>query len=85
MNQRKMQLAFDNERMMNSVDIYTEIPQDSPVSPILFLIYISQLFKLNNLSVRLPSYIDDIALVASSKTLHENCQKLQNAAKKLID
>jgi hypothetical protein len=72
--------------MNNSVDIYTEVPQSSPVSPVLFLIYISQLFKSNsNLTVRMSSYTDDISLVASSKTIHENCYLLQNAAKKLIN
>src|SRR5215471_19258601 len=71
---------------MNSSVNITDISQDSSVSPILFLIYISQLFKSNSkLAVRLISYIDDIAIVISSKIIHENCYMLQNAAKTLID
>ena len=83
---RLMKLAFDGEIMENPSTIYTGVPQGSSVSPILFLIYISKLFKAHsNLSVRMPNYMDDIAIFASSKSVHENCQILQNAAEKLID
>ena len=83
---RLMKLAFDGEIMKKTVTIYTGVPQGSPVSPILFLIYINQLFKnQSDLSVKMPSYMDDIAILASSKSIHENCKILQNAAKKLID
>ncbi len=79
-------MAFDSE-ISNPVSINTGIPQGSPVSPILFLIYLSQLFKSNAkklVSVRLISYIDDIAIVVSSKNIRQNCRLLQNAAIKLI-
>src|SRR6266480_3389424 len=33
----------------------------------------------------MPSYMDDIALVAASKSVHENCQMLQKAAEQLIN
>ena len=81
-----MKLTFNSKIMTNSVSINAEIFQGLPVSPILFLIYISQLFKSNsNLSVRIISYIDNICLVVSSKTIQENCKILQNAVKKLIN
>ena len=83
---RRLQLAFDGE-ISNSVSINAGIPQGSPVSPILFLIYISQMFKSNAkklVSVRLISYIDDIAIIVSSKTIRQNCRLLQNAAIELI-
>ena len=72
-----MKLAFDSKIMNNPVSINAGISQGLPVLPILFLIYISQLFKSNsNLSVRMISYIDDICLVVSSKTIQENCKIL---------
>jgi len=37
------------------------------------------------LNVRISSYSDDIAIIAASKTIKENCNKLQNAAKSLVE
>ena len=73
--------------MNHSVDFNTDISQESPVSSILWLIYISQLFKENHskLMIRMSNYIDDIALIAASKSVHENCQILQKAAEQLIN
>ena len=66
-------------------DINIEIPQDSSVSPILFLIYIRFLFnKRINTSERILSYLDDIDLAVSSNSIEENCQLLQKLAKDLL-
>ena len=71
---RKIQLKFDgnNQKMIN-IDI--GIPQGSPISPILFLIYIKFLFMERKASTdeRIISYLDDIGLIASSKSIEENC------------
>ena len=57
------------------------IPQESPISPILFLIYIKYFFiKRFNTSERILSYLNDIELVVSSKSIEENCQLLQKLA-----
>ena len=81
---RKVQLKFDgNSQKMSDIEI--GIPQGSPISPILFLIYIRFLFtKRLNTSERILSYLDDIGLVVSSKSIEENCQLLQKLAQDLL-
>jgi len=55
-------------------DIKIGIPQESPVLPILFLIYIRFLLtKRSNTSERILSYLNDIKLIISSKFIEENC------------
>ena len=84
MNNKYVQLAFDvNKQEKTRVEI--EISQDSSISFILFLIYIKDIFsEINSMQIRSPSYVDDIGLVASSKTIEENCLMLENAAEKLL-
>ena len=66
-------------------DVNIGIPQGSPMSPILFLIYIRfLLFERSNTSERILSYVDDVGLVVSSKSIEENCQLLQKLAKDLL-
>ena len=82
MSDRKIALAFDGEREgMERME--TGIPQGSPTSPILFLIYLRPLFdKLNAIhpSLKVPSYMDDVALVATGCSERINCKILAEAA-----
>ena len=72
MQDRKIQLKFDGNSQ-EITDINIRIPQGSPVSPILFLIYIRFLFnKRINTSERILSYLDDISLAVSSNSIEEN-------------
>jgi Reverse transcriptase (RNA-dependent DNA polymerase) len=61
------------------------IPQGSPVSSILFLIYIRNLFDVRFLRTSIiPSYVDDIAITATSNSAQRNCAVLKLIAEKLI-
>lgn len=78
---RLLRLSFDNQ-LEEFSPIITGIPQGSPISPILFLIYIRDLFKSN--TIDFLSYMDDIALTASSKSFKQNIKILEREAKKLV-
>ena len=84
MQNRSIQLAFNGEKQ-EKTQIEISISQKSPVSPILFLIYIRDLFSgIDNIEIRSPSYVNDIELVTSSTSIEKNCQFLQEAVERLI-
>jgi ribonuclease HI len=79
---RVLRLSFDSQLEQFS-KIETGIPQGSPISPILFLIYIRDLFPSLASSIRVLSYIDDIALTTSSTSLKKNVRILEREVAKL--
>ena len=79
---RTLRLAFDSQIEEFSI-LDTGIPQGSPISPILFLIYIRELFPSLASSITSLSYIDDIALVVSSTSLKKNIRVLEREVDKL--
>lgn len=81
LQQRVLRLSFDSN-IEEFSSINTGIPQGSPISPILFLIYTRGLFDLSG--VTCLSYIDDIAITTSSTSLRKNVQVLEREAKKLF-
>ena len=83
-NNRYIQLAF-NRDIQEKTRVEIGIPQELPISPILFLIYIRDIFsEINILQIRSLSYVDNIRLVASSESIEENCLLLENTAEKLL-
>src|SRR5947199_3910115 len=68
---------------MTNVNI--DISQDSSVSSVLFLIYIRFLLsERSNISERVLSYVNDVDLAVSSKSIEENYQLLQKLAEDLL-
>ncbi|KAI1001738.1 hypothetical protein K3495_g6468 [Podosphaera aphanis] len=59
------------------------LPQGSPVSPILFMLYISPLFRLGNIHRRF-GYADDVAILETRNSLQENCTSLTEALKEAL-
>ncbi|KAI0992026.1 hypothetical protein K3495_g16160, partial [Podosphaera aphanis] len=59
------------------------LPQGSPVSPILFMLYISPLFRLGNVHRRF-GYADDVAILETRNSLQENCTSLTEALKEAL-
>ncbi|SLM36388.1 reverse transcriptase [Lasallia pustulata] len=83
LEKRKAGLAFDGEKQrIQGIEI--GILQGSPISPILFLIYIRFLFpkiKAKFPEVQKPSYIDDVALYTTGRNAEENAKVLQEVTK----
>jgi ribonuclease HI len=68
--------------------IQAGIPQGSPVSPILFLIYLRGVFQAieNQLpDIHLLSYVDDIGIVAQGSSVQDISLQLQQAAEIALD
>lgn len=74
LSQRVLRLTFDGKTEVFS-PIQTGTPQGSPISPILFLIYLRDMFKSK--AVTFLSYIDDISLTVSSPSFKKNIQILE--------
>lgn len=77
---RLLRIAFDGE-VQEFAQIISGVPQGSPVSPILFLIYIRDLFKSS--AVTWISYVDDVSLSTASTSLERNVALLEKEAQKL--
>lgn len=82
MSNRLLRLSFDGQ-IEGFCAVDTGIPQGSPISPILFLIYIRELFPSQ--AVKFLSYIDDISLTVSSTSLKKNVKILEREVAKIYD
>jgi ribonuclease HI len=75
--QRTAQISWDNETGA-PFSLECGLPQGSPISPILFMLYIEPVFKLgSNISINRYGYADDMAFLSTSTTLEKNCTILR--------
>ena len=82
MSDRTIRFAFDG-KINTIIGVNDGIPQGSPVSPIMFLIFIQHVIgalKHRNEIVTL-SYVDDLAMVTESSCARTNSIRLQLALK----
>jgi ribonuclease HI len=78
---RQLKLSFD-QNIEEFRAINTGIPQGSPISPILFLIYIRDLFTSN--TGKHLSFMDDISITVTSSSFKKNIKMLEREAKRLV-
>jgi hypothetical protein len=83
---RKVQLVIDSFQC--PVQPVTGIPQGSPVSPILFVIYLSGVFQAIEEAVpgvQALSFADDLGIVVPAGSVAQACERLQQAGEAAID
>lgn len=73
-SERRISIRLDFE-IGPETSIRCGLPQGSPASPILFMLFISPLFKLEGLQKSF-GYADDVALLETSPSLDENIKKV---------
>ena len=83
MSNRKIQLSF-NGQTQEKVKIETGIPQGSPISPILFMLYLYNIYRLETKRVYTLSYADNFAVTVTLNSAKINCKKLKGIALKLM-
>ncbi len=80
---QKIQLSF-NRQTQEKVKIKTGIPQGLPISPILFILYLHNICRLETEGAYTLSYADDFAITVTSNSAKTNCKKLKGIALKLM-
>jgi hypothetical protein len=85
MSDRTIRFVFDSE-ISAIIGVNDSIPQGSPVSPIMFLIFIQHVIgalKHRNEIITL-SYADDLAMITESSCARTNSIRLQLALRQLV-
>ena len=81
---RTTQLRF-NGTTSNDINIEAGIPQGSPLSPILFMLYNAELLEIPRAPDLALGFIDDIAYGVSGQTAQNNVDRLQTILSKSED
>jgi len=85
MEERKVIMSMDGKEG-DSMDVEMGVPQGSPVSPVLFFIYLSGLFgrveeKEKECGSEGISFVDNVAWVVEGEDVRECTQRLEGCAK----
>ena len=84
---RQVGLIIDSQKA-DVHPIASGLPQGSPVSPILFLLYVLGVFQAIEHRVpgtKIISYVDDLGLIAQGSSVDEVCRQLEVAAEAAVD
>ncbi|EED23618.1 reverse transcriptase, putative [Talaromyces stipitatus ATCC 10500] len=87
LSDRRVTLVIDGH-VGKEVPISSGLPQGSPVSPILFVLYVhglSRAIERSVLEVRCLSFVDDQGLVTAASSVKEACRILEKAAEVAIE
>jgi len=71
------------DKYKKKIEIETEIPQGSPISPILFMLYLYNIYSLEREGVYPLSYADDFAIIVTLNLTKSNCKKLEEIVEDL--
>ena len=80
MTKRKIRLRFNRQSQQQAIEVIG-VPQGSPVSPILFLLYVRGLLAKQGFQL---SYIDDFSISVASGSARKNCRLLKEIAIELF-
>ena len=83
MSNQKIQLSF-NRQIQEKVKIETGIPQGSPISPILFMLYLYNICRLETKGAYSLSYVDNFTITVTLNSAKFNCKKLKGIAVRRI-
>ena len=77
---RTATLSFDGEESI-PLHVHAGVPQGSPLSPILFILYIASLYEaLEEVAkISVIGFADDTNIIAFGQTAQENCRTLERA------
>jgi ribonuclease HI/endonuclease/exonuclease/phosphatase (EEP) superfamily protein YafD len=78
---RKIQLAFEGQ-IQPLTDLATGVPQGSPISPILFLLYVRGILATQGYQL---SYMDDFSISITSTSAKKNIRQLEAIASSLFE
>lgn len=80
---RTVQIHLDGETGPIQ-NISCGLPQGSPISLILFMLYISPLFKMGNSSKKF-GFADDLAILATNDSFLDNCSSLSDSLRETVE